>query len=111
MAQRSVRFPDELAERADVEAARLERSFSWLVVRALEAALSQDGHHAAAGPAVTGERREVDARGGTTDHPAPPRTPDKHHPDYTLPAPGPSKAELDMDRQARLNAAREKGKR
>lgn len=40
MPQRSIRFPDELAAQAEVEAARLERSFSWLVVRALEAALS-----------------------------------------------------------------------
>lgn len=40
MPQRSIRFPDELVAVAEVEAARLERSFSWLVVRALEAALS-----------------------------------------------------------------------
>lgn len=40
MPQRSIRFPDELAAQAEAEAARLERSFSWLVVRALEAALS-----------------------------------------------------------------------
>lgn len=47
MPQRSIRFPDDLAARADAEAARLDRSFSWLVKRALEATLIPDDLYAA----------------------------------------------------------------
>ncbi len=35
MPQRSIRFPDDLAAWIEAEAARLDRSFSWLVLRTL----------------------------------------------------------------------------
>lgn len=37
MPQRSIRFPDELAAAIEAEAARLDRAFSWVVLRASEA--------------------------------------------------------------------------
>lgn len=43
MPQRSIRFPDDVHAALEAEALRLDRSFSWVVVKACELALQAQG--------------------------------------------------------------------
>lgn len=57
--KRSVRFPDEIDARLVAEAGRLDRSVSWVVLRAVEKALGAEQlHEPPSGPASS--RRPVE---------------------------------------------------